>query len=144
MFVVITLTQEQGSRCRRRIGRLASRQFCTSAPSCWSRNSDNPGHRPRVSASLWCLRHRRHAYSTQIIVRIGISARQKDTFRSVRLVCTASFPCRYVILLGSAAVVGKRRCALYSVAAGALLLLYIGIHNALDAATWMAVHKRKK
>ena len=33
--------------------------------------------------------------------------------------------------------------ALYSVAAGALLLLYIGIHNAWDAATWMAVHRKK-
>jgi hypothetical protein len=50
----------------------------------------------------------------------------------------------YVCLLGSAAVVWvSTAAALYSVAAGALLLLYIGIHNAWDAATWMAVHKRK-
>jgi hypothetical protein len=34
--------------------------------------------------------------------------------------------------------------ALYSVAAGALLLLYVGIHNAWDAATYMAVHYKKK
>ena len=32
---------------------------------------------------------------------------------------------------------------LYFVAAAALLLLYAGIHNAWDAAMWMAVHERK-
>jgi hypothetical protein len=50
----------------------------------------------------------------------------------------------YVCLVGSALVVWVDAAAgLYSVAAGALLLLYIGIHNAWDAATWMAVHRRK-
>jgi hypothetical protein len=32
--------------------------------------------------------------------------------------------------------------SLYCVAADALLLLYVGIHNAWDTATWMAVHGR--
>jgi hypothetical protein len=32
---------------------------------------------------------------------------------------------------------------LYVVGASALLLLYVGIHNAWDAATWMAVNARK-
>jgi hypothetical protein len=50
----------------------------------------------------------------------------------------------YVCLLGSGAVVwASADAALYSVAAGAVLLLYIGIHNAWDAATWMAVHRKK-
>jgi hypothetical protein len=50
----------------------------------------------------------------------------------------------YVCLLGSGAVVwGSVDAALYSVAAGALLLLFIGIHNSWDAATWMAVHRKK-
>ena len=35
-----------------------------------------------------------------------------------------------------------RANSLYFVAASALLLLYIGIHNAWDTATWMAVHGR--
>jgi hypothetical protein len=49
-----------------------------------------------------------------------------------------------VCLLGSAAVVWVGAgAALYSTAAGALLLLYVGIHNAWDAAMWMAVHKAK-
>ena len=29
------------------------------------------------------------------------------------------------------------------ITAGTLILLFVGIHNAWDAATWMAVHKRK-
>jgi hypothetical protein len=50
----------------------------------------------------------------------------------------------YVCLLGSALVVWvDAGAALYSVAAGALLLLYVGIHNAWDAATWMAIHRPK-
>jgi len=50
----------------------------------------------------------------------------------------------YVCLLGSGAVVWvSADAALYSVAAGALLLLYIGIRNAWDAATWMAAHGKK-
>jgi hypothetical protein len=50
----------------------------------------------------------------------------------------------YVCLLGSAAVVWVgAAAALYSVAVGVLLLLYIGIHNAWDAAMWMAVHRRR-
>jgi len=35
-----------------------------------------------------------------------------------------------------------RANSLYFVAASSLLLLYIGIHNAWDTATWMAVHGR--
>ena len=83
------------------------------------------------------------AYTTSIIVRMR---RQKmyalvtsDWIWHILLPLVA-----YVCLLGSGAVVWvSADAALYSVAAGALLLLYIGIHNSWDAATWMAVHRRK-
>jgi hypothetical protein len=83
------------------------------------------------------------AYTTSIIIRMR---RQKmyalvtsDWIWHILLPLVA-----YVCLLGSGAVVwGSADAALYSVAAGALLLLFIGIHNAWDAATWMAVHRKK-
>jgi hypothetical protein len=83
------------------------------------------------------------AYTTSIIIRMR---RQKmyalvtsDWIWHILLPLIA-----YVCLLGSGAVVwGSADAALYSVAAGALLLLFIGIHNAWDAATWMAVHRKK-
>jgi hypothetical protein len=83
------------------------------------------------------------AYTTSIIIRMR---RQKvhapvtsDWIWYILLPLVA-----YVCLFGSGAVVwASTAAALYSVAAGALLLLYIGIHNAWDAATWMAVHRRK-
>ena len=83
------------------------------------------------------------AYTTSIIIRVrrekAYAPVTSDWVWHILLPLVA-----YVCLFGSAAVVWvSTAAALYSVAAGALLLLYIGIHNAWDAATWMAVHKRK-
>jgi hypothetical protein len=47
----------------------------------------------------------------------------------------------YLTLIVSAVVLWRNSgAALYFVAAAALLLLYTGIHNAWDTATWMAIH----
>lgn len=83
------------------------------------------------------------AYSSSIIVRMrrqkGYTPTRSDWVWYILLPLVA-----YVCLLGSAAVVWvDAGAALYSVAVGALLLLYVGIHNSWDAATWMAVHRRK-
>jgi hypothetical protein len=83
------------------------------------------------------------AYSVPIIVRMrrqkAYTPMRSDWVWNILLPLVA-----YVCLLGSAAVVWvSAAAALYSVAAGTLLLLYIGIHNAWDAAMWMAVHRRR-
>lgn len=83
------------------------------------------------------------AYSSSIIVRMrrqkAYAPARSDWVWHILLPLVA-----YVCLLGSAAVVWvDAGAALYSVAAGALLLLYVGIHNSWDAATWMATHRPK-
>jgi hypothetical protein len=83
------------------------------------------------------------AYSISIIVRMrrqkAYTPIRSDWLWNILLPLVA-----YVCLLGSAAVVWvDAGAALYSVAVGALLLLYVGIHNSWDTATWMAVHRRK-
>ena len=51
----------------------------------------------------------------------------------------------YLIFLVSAVFVARGSAtALYYVAAAALLLLYTGIHNAWDTATWMAIHGKER
>jgi hypothetical protein len=83
------------------------------------------------------------AYSSSIIMRMrrqkAYTPARSDWVWHILLPLVA-----YVCLLGSAAVVWvDAGAALYSVAAGALLLLYVGIHNSWDAATWMATHRPK-
>lgn len=83
------------------------------------------------------------AYSSSIIARMrrqkGYTPTRSDWVWHILLPLVA-----YVCLLGSAAVVWvDAGAATYSIAAGALLLLYVGIHNAWDAATWMAIHRPK-
>ncbi len=87
------------------------------------------------------------AYSSQVILRMRRLKGRQAAYTPVTSdwVWHCLLPLiAYVILLGSTAVVWlSTEAALYSVAAGALLLLYIGIHNAWDAATWMVVHRKK-
>jgi hypothetical protein len=83
------------------------------------------------------------AYTRPIIMRMrrqkGYTPTRSDWVWRILLPLVA-----YVCLLGSAAVFWvDAGAALYSVAAGALLLLYVGIHNSWDTATWTAVHTLK-
>jgi hypothetical protein len=103
-----------------------------------------PGHTTgSLSFSLGLFGVGGIAYSISIIVRM----RRQKAYTPIRSdwVWNILLPLvAYVCLLGSAAVVWvDAGAALYSVAVGALLLLYIGIHNSWDTATWMAVHRRK-
>ncbi len=103
-----------------------------------------PGHTTAsLSFSLGVCGLAGIAYLTRIIARM----RRQKAYAPVGedWIWHALLPLiAYVCLLGSAAVVWVGPdAALYSVAAGALLLLYIGIHNAWDAAMYMAVHNRK-
>jgi hypothetical protein len=51
----------------------------------------------------------------------------------------------YGLLLVSGILEWRHRAAaLYVVAATSLLLLYVGIHNAWDAAVWMAIQRKEK
>ena len=146
MFVVITLTAERrGADDRAGLDAFASPtvlHLC--AVLLVAAILTTPGH---TTASLsFCLAVvglGGIAYTTSIIIRVrrekAYTPVTSDWVWHILLPLVA-----YVCLLGSAAVVWvSTAAALYSVAAGALLLLYIGIHNAWDAATWMAVHKRK-
>jgi hypothetical protein len=58
----------------------------------------------------------------------------------------AILPCvAYAALLAAALLLGVARDgALYLVASVVLLLLYIGIHNAWDAALYLAVHNTRE
>ena len=103
-----------------------------------------PGHTTgSLSFSLGVSSVAGIAYSSSIIMRLrrqkGYTPARSDWLWHILLPLIA-----YVCLLGSAAVVWvDAGAALYSVAAGVLLLLYVGIHNAWDAATWMAIHRPK-
>lgn len=103
-----------------------------------------PGHTTgSLSFSLGVSSIAGIAYSSSIIMRLrrqkGYTPARSDWVWHILLPLIA-----YVCLLGSAAVVWvDAGAALYSVAAGVLLLLYVGIHNAWDAATWMAIHRPK-
>lgn len=146
MFVVITLTAE--SRKVDDVGALDAFASPTVLHFCAvlliAAILTTPGHTTAsLSFSLTVSGLGGLAYSTQIILRM----RRQKVYALVRSdwVWHCLLPLiAYVCLLGSAAVVWvSAAAALYSVAAAALLLLYIGIHNAWDAATWMAVHRRK-
>ena len=103
-----------------------------------------PGHTTgSLSFSLGVSSVAGIAYSSSIIMRLrrqkGYTPARSDWVWHILLPLIA-----YVCLLGSAMVVWvDAGAALYSVAAGVLLLLYVGIHNAWDAATWMAIHRPK-
>ena len=146
MFVVITLTAERrGVDDTAGLDAFASPtvlHFC--AVLLVAATLTTPGH---TTASLsFCLSVvglGGVAYTTSIILRMR---RQKvNAPVSSDWVWHILAPLvAYMCLLGSGAVVwASAAAALYSAAAGALLLLYIGIHNAWDAATWMAVHRKK-
>lgn len=146
MFVVITLTAE--SREIDAVGALDAFASPTVLHFCAvlliAAILTTPGHTTAsLSFSLTVSGLGGIAYSTRIILRM----RRQKAYALVRSdwVWHCLLPLiAYVCLLGSAAVVWvSAAAALYSVAAAALLLLYIGIHNAWDAATWMAVHRRK-
>lgn len=146
MFVVITLTAEtRGANDSGGLDAFASPtilHFC--AVLLVAAILTTPGHTvASLSFSLAACGLGGTAYSISIIVRL----RRQKAYVPVRSdwVWHILLPLiAYVCLLGSAAVVWVgAAAALYSVAAGALLLLYIGIHNAWDAAMWMAVHRRR-
>jgi hypothetical protein len=151
MFVVITLTAEN------REGDAAGAMDAFATPTVLHFCSvllvaailTTPGHTTAsLSFSLGVCGIAGIVYSTQVIVRMRRLMRGPTSYTPVRsdLLWHCLLPLiAYVCLLGSAAVVwSSADAALYSVAAGALLLLYIGIHNAWDAATWMAVHRNTK
>ncbi len=53
-------------------------------------------------------------------------------------------PVAYAAILGAALALARRpEAALYAVGAAALLLLFIGIHNAWDAAVWISAEREK-
>lgn len=146
MFVVVTLTAE-----RREVNAAGGLEafatptvlhFC--AVLLVAAILTTPGHTTAsLSFSLGVSGAGGIAYSTSIIVRM----RRQKAYTPIRSdwVWNILLPLvAYVCLLGSAAVVWvDAGAALYSVAVGVLLLLYIGIHNSWDTATWMAVHRRK-
>jgi hypothetical protein len=147
MFVVITLTAE--TREADAVGALDAFASPTVLHFCAvlliASILSTPGHTTgSLSFSLAVCGLVGIAYTTSIIVRM----RRQKAYSPVRSdwIWHILLPLvSYVCFLGAAAVVwSDAAAALYSVAAGALLLLYIGIHNAWDAATWMAVHKPKK
>lgn len=146
MFVVITLTAERrgvdDSGVLDAFTSPTVLHFC--AVLLVAATLTTPGHTTvSLSFCLTVLGLGGIAYTTSIIIRMR---RQKmyvlgtsDWIWYILLPLVA-----YVCLLGSGGVVwASADAALYSVAAGAVLLLYIGIHNAWDAATWMAVHRKK-
>lgn len=146
MFVVITLTAEtRGANDSAGLDAYASPtilHFC--AVLLVAAILTTPGHtRASLSFSLGACGLAGILYSVSITVRM----RREKAYVPVRSdwVWHILLPLiAYVCLLGSAAVVWVgAAAALYSVAVGALLLLYIGIHNAWDAAMWMAVHRRR-
>ncbi|MDP9203452.1 MAG: hypothetical protein M3P26_16205 [Gemmatimonadota bacterium] len=146
MFVVITLTAEsRGGGDSGGLGAFASPtvlHFC--AVLLVAAILTTPGHTiASLSFSLGVCGLVGIAYSISIIVQMrrlkAYTPVGSDWVWHILLPLIA-----YVCLLGSAAVVWiDAAAALYSVGAGALLLLYVGIHNAWDAATWMAVHRKK-
>jgi len=145
MFVVIALTAETRGAASGGIAAFASPtvlHFC--AVLLVAAILTTPGHTiASLSFSLGVLGLAGIAYSTGIITPMrrqrAYTPDRSDWLWNILLPLIG-----YVCLLGSAAVVWVGAgAALYSVAAGALLLLYVGIHNAWDAATWMAVHPEK-
>lgn len=150
MFVVITLTaenrEEDASGAMDAFASPTVLHFC--AVLLVAAILTTPGHTTAsLSFSLGVCGAGGVAYSIQVIVRMRRLMRGQRAYTPVRsdLVWHCLLPLiAYMCLLGAAAVVwASAEAALYSVAAGALLLLYIGIHNAWDAATWMAVHRKK-
>lgn len=146
MFVVITLTAEtRGANDAGGLEAFASPtilHFC--AVLLVAAILSTPGHTPAsLSFSLAVCGVAGIAYSASITVRL----RRHKAYVPVRsdFIWHILLPLiAYVCLFGSAAVVWVGAdAALYSVAVGALLLLYIGIHNAWDSAMWMAVHRRR-
>lgn len=146
MFVVITLTAERrGVDDTAGLDAFASPtvlHFC--AVLLVAATLTTPGHTTAsLSFCLTVIGLVGVAYTTSITIRM----RKQKTYAPVTSdwIWHILLPLvAYVCLLGSGAVVwGSADAALYSVAAGALLLLFIGIHNAWDAATWMAVHRKK-
>ena len=146
MFVVITLTAEtRGAKDSAGLDAYASPtilHFC--AVLLVAAILTTPGHtRASLSFALGVCGLGGILYSVSITVRM----RREKAYIPVRSdwVWHILLPLiAYVCLLGSAAVVWVGAApALYSVAVGVLLLLYIGIHNAWDAAMWMAVHRRR-
>jgi hypothetical protein len=147
MFVVITLTAENrevdGAGALDAFASPTVLHFC--AVLLVAAILTTPGHTTgSLSFSLTVCGVSGITYCSRIISRM----RRQKAYTPVRedWVWHSLLPLiAYVCLLGAAAVVWvSPAAALYSVAAGALLLLYIGIHNAWDAATWMVVHNRKK
>jgi hypothetical protein len=150
MFVVITLTaenrEEDATGAMDAFASPTVLHFC--AVLLVAAILTTPGHTTAsLSFSLGVCGVGGIVYSAQIIVRMRRLMRGNSTYTPVRsdLIWHCLLPLiAYMCLLGAAAVVwASAEAALYSVAAGALLLLYIGIHNAWDAATWMAVHRKK-
>jgi hypothetical protein len=147
MFVVITLTAEtRGASDTGGVAAFASPtilHFC--AVLLVAAILSTPGHTTAsLSFSLGVCGLAGITYSTRIII-VRMRRQRAFTPESSDWVWYILLPLvGYVCLLGSAAVVWVGAgAALYSVAAGALLLLYVGIHNAWDAAMWLAVHKQK-
>jgi hypothetical protein len=150
MFVVITLTaenrEEDASGAMDAFASPTVLHFC--AVLLIAAILTTPGHTTAsLSFSLGVSGIAGIAYSAQIIVRMRRLIKGASGYTPVRsdLVWHCLLPLiAYMCLLGAAAVVwASVEASLYSVAAGALLLLYIGIHNAWDAAMWMAVHRNK-
>lgn len=150
MFVVITLTaenrEEDASGAMDAFASPTVLHFC--AVLLIAAILTTPGHTTAsLSFSLGVSGIAGIAYSVQVIVRMRRLIKGASGYTPVRsdLVWHCLLPLiAYMSLLGAAAVVwASAEASLYSVAAGALLLLYIGIHNAWDAAMWMAVHRKK-
>jgi hypothetical protein len=150
MFVVITLTAE--NREQDVTGGLDAfvsptvLHFC--AVLLVAAILTTPGHTTgSLAFSLGVCGIAGITYTSRVIIRMRRVMRTSKTYIPVTedWVWHCLLPLvAYVCLLGAAAVVSvSAAAALYSVALGALLLLYIGIHNAWDTATWMAVHNRK-
>lgn len=146
MFVVVSLTAQRreadAAGGTEAYGTPTVVHFC--AVLLVSAILTTPGHTTAsLSFALGVLGAAGIAYSSSIIVRM----RRQKAYAPIRSdwVWHILLPLvAYVCLLGSAAVVWvDAGAALYSVAVGALLLLYVGIHNAWDAATWIAMHRPK-
>ncbi|MFL5575587.1 MAG: hypothetical protein ACJ79S_06445 [Gemmatimonadaceae bacterium] len=144
MFVVVTLTLEArgatGAGGVSAFGTPTVVHFC--AVLLVSAILTAPGHSIRsLGLCLGASGLAGLAYEGIVMVRMR---RQKDyTPVTSDLVWHALLPTlAYACLLGAAVVIWSRPVpALYAVAAVSVFLLYIGIHNAWDAATWAAVDR---
>ena len=147
-FVVITLIADLPSD---RVDSQANRAFATpsvvhfGAVLLLSAIASAPWNGIGVAATLWGLLG---AFGATYVVLVALRMRRTTAYRAVLedWVFHAILPLTaYAALGASALTTGTRaRSSLFFVGAAALLLLFVGIHNAWDAVTYHVFVQRRK